>query len=143
MKLALALLPQSARQLADQIGLDAVLALVGAYGGQEIFPGREDTRAHLAEILGEDVAARLAAIYRRDPLRVVQCREAVMAAHHDALRAEFDARTRAGESGRAVVQDLARRPLPPLYYDWRTVWRLLTRPDTGGEVVETGQARLF
>ncbi len=142
-KLALSLLPESARRLAEQIGLDAVLALVAAYGGQEIYPARAATRAHLAGILGETVASRLAEIYQRDPLRVVQCRAAVMAAYHDALRAEFDHRTRAGESARAVVQSLAHRTLPPQYYDWRTVWGLLTRPDTGGEVVETGQGSLF
>lgn len=143
MKLDLDRLPKNARLLAQAIGQDAMLALVKACGGREIFPGRATTRAHLAETLGETAAETLATLYRRDPLRVPQCKDALRAAYQDEMRAEYDRRTRAGETSRAVIQDMAARP--PYYYDWRTVTGIVNRADSGGVVVDVGesQADLF
>jgi hypothetical protein len=141
MKLNLDRLPRSARHLAEVIGLDAVLVLVAHCGGREVFPARADTRAHLGELLGETIAQKLADTYRGDPIRVPQCKDALRVAYQDDMRAEYDRRTRAGESSRSVVQDLAARP--PYYYDWRTVTSIVNRADVGGKTVEVSQQELF
>ncbi len=141
MKLNLDRLPRTARHLAEVIGLDAVLVLVAHCGGREVFPARADTRAHLGELLGEAAAQKLADTYRGEPIRVPQCKDALRAAYQDDMRAEYDRRTRAGESSRSVVQDLAARP--PYYYDWRTVTSIVNRADVGGQTVEVTQQELF
>lgn len=140
MKLALDHLPASARRIAEVIGLEATLALVGEYGCRTIWPWKDGAdRAHLAEIIGEAAAEALTRHYR-EPISVPKCDGALRAAVHADIRAEFDTRTRAGESARAVVASLAGRP--PLRYTDRHIWRLLNGVDAG-EVVELGQGRLF
>jgi hypothetical protein len=67
--------------------------------------------------------------------------KAVRGAIQADIRAEFDRRTRAGESARSVVLDLAGRP--PLAYTDRHIWRVLKGADAGGEVVDANQADLF
>jgi len=141
MKLNLDRLPKSAHHLAQVIGLEAVLVLVAYCGGREVFPARPATRAHLGELLGEPLAQKLADTYKGDPIRVPQCKDALRTAYQDDMRAEYDRRTRAGESSRSVVQDLAARP--PYYYDWRTVTSIVNRPDAGGKTVEVSQQELF
>jgi hypothetical protein len=140
-KLNLSHLPKNAVLLSQIIGQDAMLALVQHSGGREIFPNRAATRAHLAEILGETAAETLARMYRSTPLRVPQCKDALRIAYQDDMRAEYDRRTRAGETSRSVIQDMAARP--PYYYDWRTVTSIVNRPDSGGTVIETTQGSLF
>lgn len=141
MKLAVDHLPLSARRIAEVVGVPATLALVLAFPGKTIWPAKNGAdRARLAEVMGEAAADKLVRAFR-EPLWIPRCVEAIRGAVQADIRAEFDRRTRAGESARSVVSDLAGRP--PLAYTDRHVWRVLKGADAGGEVVDTSQADLF
>ncbi len=139
MKFALDALPRTARALAEVIGLEATLALVAGYGGRTIWPWKAGAeRAALAEVIGEEAADRLTRHYR-EPIAIPKCDDALRQAVQADIRAEFDTRTRAGESARSVVADLSGRP--PFRYTDRHIWRVLKGLDAG-EVVEV-QGALF
>lgn len=145
MRINLDLLPPTAQHLVKLIGLEPALLLVRHYGGRVIQPTRGLTdgsaarMAALAECIGPTAADTLAAHYRNSPLSVPACVEAMAAARRQDIRAEFDRRTRAGESARSVVDSLAG---PPPRFSSRYIWKLLGEVDSG-QVRDTAQAELF
>lgn len=142
MKLAVDHLPPSARLLVELIGLPKTLVLVQHYAGQRFHPPQSGPEyAALAEVVGEAAATKLAATFRRQPLNVPKCVEAIRAVVHSELRADFDRLTSPAEglTARRAVSALVRR----YGYVDRHVWRLLKMSDAGGTVAETKQGSLF
>lgn len=139
MRLSIDRLPKTVRLLAEVIGLQATLQLVNAFGGQTIWPAKGGAGyAALAEVIGEESAAKLVAHFR-ETIHISKCSAAVLAVVHDQVRSEFDRLTQSGHSARAAVSLLVRSS----GYTDRHIWRLLSQSDTGEQVVDTIQAELF
>lgn len=129
--LDLSLLPPTARDLVDLVGLAPTLRLVEALGGRsfQVAHGkRRQGRAQLAEladIVGADAAKGIARRYAGGVLVVPLCTAALRAARDRALQARFDMLTGEGELS-------ARRAVAQLVGEFQmhetTVWRALKRP---------------
>ena len=148
MKLSLAHLPRTARDLVDLIGLPATLALIEARAGQVLtVPKRkrkagEDLFAELADLVGADAAEKIVGRYGGEYLTVPSCRRAAHAVRDAELQARFDELLKEGKGARAVANQIAGE----FRLDVSTVWRISKRAaaDTGNPeaVVET-QLGLF
>jgi hypothetical protein len=148
-KLSLAHLPRTARDLVDLIGLPAALALIEARAGQVItVPKRKRKAGHtlfeeLADLIGADAAEKIVGRYGGEYLTVPSCKRAAHAVRDAELQARFDALLQEGQGARAVANQLAAE----FGLDVSTVWRASKRAaaDTANPaaVIETRQAELF
>ncbi|WP_231879816.1 Mor transcription activator family protein [Crenobacter luteus] len=135
------LLPETARLIADLIGLPKALQLIEAWGGTT-FPVSKNQRrdgqiryAALAEVVGVDAAAILTRRFGGEVLSIPRCAVAMREVRDRMIRAEFDTLTREHPAVHAVNQ-LARR----YQMTERNVWVVLKKTD---QVGETRQAVLF
>lgn len=131
MKLSLAHLPRTARDLIELIGLPATLALVASpWAGRmvQIAKGRRRAGvaqiAELAEIVGEHASRLIVRRYAGTILSIPTCKRALLAVRDAELHARFGAMTgREGLSARAAVDGLVS--------EYRivasSVWRALKR----------------
>lgn len=148
MKLSLAHLPQTARDLVDLIGLPATLVLIERRPGQTLtIPKRkrkagEELFEQLLDLVGEDAAQKIVGRYGGEYLTIPSCRRAACAVRDAELQARFDALLKEGKGARAIANQLAGE----FRLDVSTVWRISKRAaaDTGNPaaVVET-QLGLF
>lgn len=148
MKLSLAHLPKTARDLADLIGLPDALTLIEKRAGQVLtIPKRkrqagEELFADLAALVGEGAAQKIVRRYGGEYLTVPSCKGAMRAVRDAELQARFDALLKEGKGARAIANQLAAE----FRLDCSTVWRISKRvaADTGNPeaVVET-QLGLF
>lgn len=148
MKLSLAHLPRTARDLVDLIGLPATLHLIELRGGQALtIPKRKRAAGHalfeaLTDLVGAAAAEKLCQRYGGEYLTVPNCKRAAKAVGDAELQERFDALLAEGMGARAVANRLAGE----FRLDVSTVWRISKRAaaDTGNPeaVVET-QMGLF
>lgn len=115
-------LPGTALELAELIGLPALLRLVERWGGLALYiPERVRPEHPLADCIGLDAARLLADVYGREELSVPACRRAVRRARDRQLR--------------ALHHD---RGWPAQRIAWHTglterqVWRILAASDDSG-----------
>lgn len=96
------LLPESVRELADTIGLEAARRLVEAYGGSAIYVPRQVT-PELEGLIGHDAAQALVDNYYSgsDRLNLPRCLAAIRAVEHRRIVAAFNSGATAGELARA------------------------------------------
>ena len=149
MKLSLAHLPRTARDLVDLIGLPATLALIDARAGQVITvpKGKRKKGAALidglAELVGAEAAQKSVGRYAGEYLTVPSCKRAMLAVRDAELQARYDALLKEGRGARAIANQLA----ADYRLDVSTVWRVAKRAaaDTANPaaIVETRQAELF
>lgn len=129
MKLSLAHLPRTARDLVDLIGLPATLALIEARGGQVLtIPKRkrkagEDLFEELADLVGAGAAEKICRRYGGEYLTIPSCRRAAHAVRDAELQARFDVLLIEGMGARAVANQLAAE----FRLDVSTVWRISKR----------------
>lgn len=140
------LLPASARDLADLIGLPMALRLVEACGGQvlAIAHGKRHKgrlrQQELAAVVGDAAAAKIVRRYGGAYLSIPKCMTALRHARDARLQARFDELTGGGLSARAAVSVLVRE------YDLvdSSVWRVLKRPSPAdGAPDDSRQRALF
>lgn len=148
MKISLAHLPRTARDLVDLIGLPATLRLIEARAGQSLTIPKRKRKAgeslfqDLADIVGQEAAERLVGRYGGEYLTVPSCKRAAHAVRDAELQARFDALLAGGLSARAVANRLAGE----FGLDVSTVWRVSKRGaqiGAAGNVVHVRQAELF
>lgn len=149
MRISLAHLPQTARDLVDLIGLPDALRLIEQRPGQTLTIPKRKRKAgealfeDLAGLVGTPAAEKICQRYGGGYLTVPSCRRAVHAVRDAELQARFDVLLKEGKGARAVANQLAGE----FRLDVSTVWRASKRAaaDTGnpGAVVETRQAELF
>lgn len=149
MKLSLAHLPRTARDLVDLIGLVATLRLIEAAAGQvlTIPKGKREKGKvlleNLAAIVGDEAAAKIVARYGGEYLTIPSCKRAGYAVRDAELQARFDALLKEGLGARAIANQLAAE----FRIDVSTVWRISKRAaaDTANPqaVAETRQAELI
>lgn len=149
MRLSLAHLPRTARDLADLIGLPATLHLIEVRGGQSLtIPKRKRKAGHalfdeLTDLVGAEGAEKLCQRYGGEYLTVPNCKRAAKAVGDAELQARFDALLKEGKGARAIANQLAGE----FRLDVTTVWRISKRAaaDTGNPdaVIETRQTELF
>lgn len=138
MKLDTALLPPTARDLAELIGLPATLRLVEAWGGRAVQIARgkrakgKAQHDELATIVGRLAASKIAQRYGGDVLTIPLCADALRGARDGTLQARFDALTASGHSARRAVAQL----IGEFGIHESTVWRALKRPGTVEERLE-------
>lgn len=95
------LLPGSARELADLVGLDALQRLVEWRGGAYFtVPQRLKTESELVAVVGREAAERLVAVYAGEQIDLPRCARATQAA----VWAEIVRRRQAGEPEVAVAR---------------------------------------
>lgn len=129
--LDISLLPGTARELVDLIGLASTLHLVDKRGGRalDILHGRSARgrarRDELAVIVGLIAANKIAQRYAGTVLIVPLCTAALRVATYAAIQARFDELIRAGRSARKTVHVLVEE-FAPIHES--TVWRALKRP---------------
>lgn len=138
MTLDLSLLPPTARDLADLIGLPATLRLVEGWGGRAVQIARGKRAKgkaqldELAAIVGRLEANKLAQRYGGGVLTIPLCADALRGARDGALQSRFDAlTTTAGHSARQAVALL----VGEFGIHESTVWRALKRPTMATEQV--------
>lgn len=90
------MLPKTARDLVEVIGLDATIDLVKMFGGDEItVPGLVDGESRmwdvLVECIGREAAVKLVARYRENRIYVPMCQAALRALRNQEIIAAFDA----------------------------------------------------
>ncbi len=148
MKLSLAHLPKTARDLVDLIGLPATLTLIEARAGQVLtVPKRkrkagEDLFEQILDLVGAEAAQKIVSRYGGEYLTVPSCKHAVRAVRDAELQARFDALLKEGKGARAVANQLAGE----YRLDVSTVWRASKRAaaDTGNPAaVVEAQLGLF
>ena len=111
---ALADLPETARDLADLVGLPATLRLVRQLGGTSFPVAKGRTRMGvarfelLAEVVGEEAAETITRHYGGEVLYVPRCHAALQRSRDRAIHARFDERIHAGASANQTVAELAR-----------------------------------
>lgn len=82
------LLPFHMRELAQVIGLPALLALVGEYGGTPLYvPSRK--HEHLLHLLGKPALSALQARYAGSTLEIALCERALRVLVHRNIRADL------------------------------------------------------
>lgn len=89
------LLPKTARELVDAIGLEATIDLVKMFGGDELtMPGLVDGESRtwelLVECIGREAAARLVERFRGTTVYVPMCRAALRAERNREIIASYD-----------------------------------------------------
>ncbi len=111
------LLPDSAREIADAVGLDAAMRLIDAYGGSMLYVPKEPT-AELRQIMGAAAAATFCDLFYAgsDRLSLPRCARAMRAVLHRQICAAYNQGATAGELARHyrcterwVFEILARR----------------------------------
>lgn len=129
MKLSLAHLPRTARDLVDLIGLPATLILIEARGGQVITVPKRKRKAgeelfeDLADLVGAAAAGKIVGRYGGEYLTIPSCKRAAHAVRDAELQARFDALLAEGLGSRAVANRLAAE----FRLDVSTVWRASKR----------------
>lgn len=123
------LLPPTIREIVRLIGYGPAMALVRAFGGQELrIPRGEgsDTWAALCEVIGEPATRRLAATYSGgEPLYIALCYRAMLADRNHRMVARYDALLAEGHSGRGAVSVIVREFGPICY---RQVEKIVNAP---------------
>lgn len=123
-------LPPTVRRIAELAGLPVAIKLVDALGGRSWYFARgmgqngQARVAALSEIVGDDVAERLAFyMHERHAVYIPKCDEALRVLRNIEIHRQFDQSTREGVSANTVVAELAR------VYELsdRHVWRVLKR----------------
>lgn len=149
MKLSLAHLPRTARDLVDLIGLPATSRLIEARGGQVLaIPKCKRARGEarlidLADIVGMIAAKKISQSYGGEYLTVPSCKRAIAAVRDGRLQARFDELLKAGVGARRIANQLAGE----FCVDVSTVWRISKRPAVDAThpagVADTRQGDLF
>ena len=128
------LLPGSALDLINRLGVGPALALLNAWPGVQCqMPRRPDANAAgarkwqiIAAIIGEEATGKLAGWAGGDVLEIPMCRAARDELRHRIIRAEFDALTiMEGISKTQAVQILGLKH----GLVWRQVEKVVDRPD--------------
>lgn len=149
MRLSLAHLPRTARDLIDLIGVAATLRLVDARAGQMIaVPKRLRVKGEaafevLAGVIGEDAAAALCERYGGEYLTVPSCKRAVLAVRDAELQVRFDGLLAEGLTARAVANQLAATYGLDVTSVWRASKRAGARADDPAAILSAPQADLF
>ena len=114
------LLPQSLQEIAEVIGLMAVLKLVDRYGGRRIcIPRRLEPGHPLIEVLGQRQAAALVQTYALERIHVPNAARALVSARDKEIR-----RLKAQQSVTSLAEDFGLTE--------RQVYRILAEePDSG------------
>jgi len=87
-KISLDMLPPRARELAELIGLPALITLVEARGGLPLhIPKRVTDRHPIAQLIGIDNAESLANVYGGAPIEIPRCETTLRALLHEEIRA--------------------------------------------------------
>ena len=95
-------LPDSVREMAEVIGLDAALLVVRCYGGRRLWLPREmSADHHLAQAIGLAAARRLSAHYRLECLLIPTCKGALRALRNQ----QISQRYQAGEKAAALARE--------------------------------------
>ena len=115
------MLPKTARDLVEVIGLDATIDLVKMFGGDELFiPEKIDGDSRmwdlLVECIGSEASRKLVRRYRKDRIYVPMCQAALRALRNQEIIAAYDA----GEAFDAIRR---RHKISRSY-----LFRLLKRP---------------
>lgn len=148
MKLSLAHLPQTARDLIDLIGVPATMRLIEHYKGRPLSITRGRRGKFLEQEMGEKIGAiatgKIFARYEGDILSVPNCKRAMLAIRDAHLQERYDAlTTQGGYSDPAAVAMIVGE------YDLvaRSVYRALKRDSANLEAqrcaVERPQLDLF
>lgn len=126
------LLPDSARQIAEVIGLPQTLALVSRLGGCTLpVPNGVSKRGRailrlVGDIIGEDNARKLRDAYRATTLYIPNCKGALVQARNMALTRDRDMLAGQGMCERDIVFRLAIR----YGISDRYIWQILKNPVT-------------
>ena len=147
MRLSLAHLPRTARDLVDLIGLPATLRLIDARPGQMLTIPKRKRQAgealfeDLSALVGVEPAGKIVGRYGGEYLTIPSCRRAVRAVRDAELQARFDVLLKSGLGARAVANHLAGE----FNLDVSTIWRASKRAatDNPDAVAETQQLALF
>lgn len=149
MKLSLAHLPRTARDLVDLIGLPATLRLIEARAGQVLaIPKCKRARGQarlvdLADIVGMIAAKKIAQCYGGEYLTVPQCKRAIAAVRDGHLQARFDELLKAGVGARRIANQLAGEYTVDVSTVWRISKRVAAECGNPEAVVEVRQLGLF
>ncbi len=148
MRLSLAHLPRTARDLIDLIGLPAALALIDLRGGQTLtIPKRKRAAGEalfegIVGLVGQEAAEKIVGRYGGEYLTIPSCKRAALAVRDAELQARFDVLLAEGLGARAVANRIAGE----FGLDVSSVWRISKRAvaDTAspGAVADT-QLPLF
>ena len=110
------MLPEVIQEIVRLVGHSHAMALVQAFGGQELrIPKTEvsDTWAALVEEIGEPATRKLAAgLGGGEPIYIALCARAVKADRNRRMIERYDALLREGHSGRGAVSVLVREFAP-------------------------------
>ena len=110
------MLPEVIQEIVRLIGHSHAMALVLAFGGQELrIPKTEmsDTWAALVEVIGEAATRKLSAgLGGGEPIYIALCARAVKADRNRRLIERYDDLLREGHSGRGAVSVLVREFAP-------------------------------
>lgn len=134
-------LPDTVADIARVIGTKAALALVENYGGSSIYAplgvnktGRAALE-RLVPIIGEDAAKALSRYTHGERIYIPRCDAAMRRLRNLKMCECFEEAVRAGSSGNAIVQTLAR----DYQLSDRQVWKILKQTAPA----ESPQASLF
>lgn len=110
------MLPEVIQEIVRLIGHSHAMALVQAFGGQELrIPKTDvsDTWAALVEVIGEAATRKLAAgLGGGEPIYIALCARAVKADRNRRMIERYDDLLRGGHSGRGAVSVLVREFAP-------------------------------
>lgn len=110
------MLPEVIQEIVRLVGHSHAMALVHAFGGQELrIPKTEasDTWAALVEVIGDPATRKLAAgLGGGEPIYIALCARAVKADRNRRMIERYDALLREGHSGRGAVSVLVREFAP-------------------------------
>lgn len=128
------LLPETAAQLVETIGMVRAGRLIDRLGGTTLpVPKLKNRRGApafdaLVQIIGREAALRLVEVFGGENVWVPRCEDAMREVRDRAIRADFDELTKS-MSARDAVIELVRR------YDVvdRHIWRILKQVDDLGE----------
>ena len=110
------MLPEVIQEIVRLVGHSHAMALVHAFGGQELrIPKTEasDTWAALVEVIGDPATRKLAAgLGGGEPIYIALCARAVKADRNRRMIERYDDLLRQGHSGRGAVSVLVREFAP-------------------------------
>ncbi len=102
-RITIDMLPPRARELAELIGLPALMSLVDVRGGCYLYiPERPNEQHPIARLIGLDATQALSSVHGGESIEIPTCVTALRALLHQDIRA----RRRAGESESSVAQDV-------------------------------------
>jgi hypothetical protein len=139
------LIPASARELMDVVGLEAMLKLVNALGGTTFPVSKNKTREGqirfemLAEVIGVEAAEQLTRYCGGSILIIPRFDKVMREVRNRAIRNEFDAMLQAGDSATWSVTKLALKHAVTS----RTVWEVVNTPNQDLGVYGESQRGLF